>query len=96
VLLNGSVAHKGIFHAGKLRSNAILRSLLVFVTDCGDRRVSTCPGKRGSKHSGVRIHYFSRCGGSYRVLAVNKANSACEDLHLLGLAVRLGMQRLLG
>jgi hypothetical protein len=29
VLSNGSVAHKGLFHAGKLRSNHILRSLLV-------------------------------------------------------------------
>jgi hypothetical protein len=29
VLLNGSVAHKGLFHAGKLRSNPILRSLIV-------------------------------------------------------------------
>ncbi len=29
VLLNGSVAHKGLFHAGKLRSNCILRSLIL-------------------------------------------------------------------
>jgi len=29
VLLNGSVAHKGLFHAGRLRSNCILRSLIV-------------------------------------------------------------------
>ena len=29
VLLNGSVAHKGLFHAGKLRSNCALRSLKV-------------------------------------------------------------------
>jgi hypothetical protein len=43
VLLNGSIAHKGLFHAGKLRSNAILRSLLVFVTECGTRRVSHPP-----------------------------------------------------
>jgi hypothetical protein len=29
VLLNGSVAHKGLFHAGKLPSNCILRSLIL-------------------------------------------------------------------
>lgn len=38
--------HKGLFHAGKLRSNAILRSLLLFVTDCGNRRVSTRLARR--------------------------------------------------
>jgi len=30
VLLNGSVAHKGLFQGEKLRSNCILRSLIVF------------------------------------------------------------------
>jgi hypothetical protein len=50
VLLKGSFAHKGLFHAGKLRS------VLVFVTECGIRRVSTRPGKRACKHGGVRIY----------------------------------------
>jgi hypothetical protein len=30
VLLNGSIAHKGLFQGEKLRSNCILRSLIVF------------------------------------------------------------------
>jgi hypothetical protein len=34
--LNGSVPHKGLVHAGGLRSNCILRSLIVFDTGSGD------------------------------------------------------------